>query len=157
MPGMKECYPGHSRCYTTDQSCKYSLHDTLKNLLYCRNGQHLQYCSNSPCEEMYKCPNSYCVPYRYVCDGRWDCWHGEDEINCVNRSCINMFKCRHSAICLHVADICNGLPDCYMEDDEALCRVKDCLDACSCVSFAVKCVAANITLLRIVILFHFVI
>ena len=31
MPGMKECYPGHSRCYTTDQSCKYSLHDTLKN------------------------------------------------------------------------------------------------------------------------------
>ena len=35
------------------------------------------------CPEGYvKCPDSYCVPLRMVCDGKWDCKRGEDEALC---------------------------------------------------------------------------
>ena len=69
---MNECYPGHSRCYTRDQKCIYNLTLGTETLMYCRNGQHLQDCETNSCLWMFKCPVSYCIPYRYNCDGKWD-------------------------------------------------------------------------------------
>ena len=29
---------------------------------------------------MFKCLNNYCISWSYVCDGKWDCQRGEDEL-----------------------------------------------------------------------------
>ena len=29
---------------------------------------------------MFKCPGYHCIPWSYVCDGKWDCPHGYDEL-----------------------------------------------------------------------------
>ena len=68
---MYECYPGHSRCYTKDQKCIYNLTLDTQILMYYRNGQHLQDCETKSCLWIFKCPDSYCIPYRHICDGKW--------------------------------------------------------------------------------------
>ena len=70
----------------------------------------------------------YCIPYRYVCDGKWDCWSGEDEISCTNYNSINMFKCKLSSSCIHVKNVCDGRKDCPLKDDEMICIEPDCID-----------------------------
>ena len=32
--------------------------------------------------DYFKCPNSFCLDSRFVCDGRWHCQHGVDEVAC---------------------------------------------------------------------------
>ena len=85
---MIECYQGHTKCYTKEQRCQYSLDIASNTLLYCRNGQHLDDCETVSCNFRFKCPKSYCIPYRYICNGRWDCWNRYEEQNCFDRQCL---------------------------------------------------------------------
>ena len=97
----------------------------------------------------FKCPGYYCIPWKYVCDGKWDCPHGIDEsqaYNCVKeRQCTNMFKCKKSIICIHIGDICNEKIDCPLGDDEYFCDLKftNCPTNCTCWTFAIKCDNVN--------------
>ena len=101
--------------------CIYRLN--RNNLLTpCRNGKHVANCRLIQCNMKFKCPDFYCIPWSYVCDGKWDCPGGYDEVkelkSGINRDCINMFKCMNSQKCIHVGDFCNGLKDCSAEDGE---------------------------------------
>ena len=141
---MHECYPGHSRCYTKDQKCIYNLTSNTQMLMYCRNGKHLQDCKIKSCLWMFKCQDSYCIPYRYMCNGKWDCWNGEDEISCMNYSCVNMFKCKLSTICIHIKNICDGTIDCLLNDDEMICIDLYCIDQCTCLNYGIDCQYGNL-------------
>ncbi len=107
-------------------------------MLLCRNGLHLRNCSTWQCSGMFKCPDSYCVPLRSVCDGTRDCAEGEDEINCENRTCPGMLRCRRGA-CLHQSDVCDGTVHCPLADDELMCGLVTCPQACTCSGHAVDC------------------
>ena len=136
---MYECYSGLSECYTKKERCVYNLAEGLQVLMYCRNGKHLQDCENMECQNMYKCKNSYCIPYRFVCDGKWDCWNGEDENVCTKDRCENMFRCGYSSVCIHVKNICDSISDCPSGEDEMLCDVQNCLPQCTCLNYGIHC------------------
>ena len=142
--GMLECYAGHSQCYSEQEKCIYNLTKETLFLMYCGNGQHLQDCYNFTCHGMFKCPNSYCIPFRYKCDGKWDCWNGNDECNCKNDTCFNMYKCYNAKVCVHTRNVCDHITDCPLSDDEILCNVNECLPKCSCINHGTLC--KNITL-----------
>ena len=113
--------------YDISEICSYKL-SKQGYILPCSKGEHLQNCKMFECNMMFKCPDFYCVPWHCICDGKWDCPGGYDEIiyqQCNNRKCINMFKCKISSVCLHVGDVCNGHFDCPHEDDELLCLLKN--------------------------------
>ena len=111
-------------------------------------GSHLQNCTDFECNLHYKCPGHYCIPWRYVCEGKWDCPLGYDEfkITCGElRKCQRMFHCYGTGICLHLKDICDGYKDCPYGDDEVLCLLSTvyCPKVCICINFAIVC--RNIT------------
>ena len=87
----------------------------------------------------------YCIPWNYVCDGKWDCPGGYDEIinsTCnTERICLNMFKCRNSSKCIHLGDVCDNVKHCPHEDDEKFCLLNQviCPSICQCLSFAIRC------------------
>ena len=99
----------------------------------------------------FKCPEFYCIPWSYVCDGKWDCPGGYDEMTefkCgINRTCRNMFKCRNSQKCIHVGDVCNGLKDCNTGDDEYMCSLAGsfCPSSCICIALGISCYNVNYT------------
>ncbi|XP_060596396.1 low-density lipoprotein receptor-like [Ruditapes philippinarum] len=69
---------------TVDASikCLYR-RDDKGTIIGCRSFSHLLNCGNFTCPRYYfKCPNSYCVPYMYVCNGIYDCGNGADEEHC---------------------------------------------------------------------------
>ncbi len=136
---MLECYPGHSQCYKVSQKCVYHLTTHTQTLMYCRNGKHLQDCEATLCGGMFKCHYSYCVPHRYVCNGMWDCWSGEDEMICAPYSCINMFKCKQYSVCIAIENICDGMLDCPLSDDELICDQDSCFDQCTCLNYGIRC------------------
>ena len=142
--GQFPCRSGHSKCYTYDQICIYKL-DQLNNLYPCRTGSRIEECKEFECHQHYKCPRFYCIPWTYVCDGKWDCPYGYDEKeehNCgLQRKCKGMLKCLVAQICVHLYDICNDYPDCSFKDDEDLCELKcaTCPQKCVCFYFAMKC------------------
>ena len=135
--------------YEISEICSYKLNE--QGYLHpCKKGEHLQNCKFFECEVMFKCPDFYCIPWGYLCDGKWDCPSGYDESiynHCQNRTCINMFKCRMSAICLHLGDVCNGKFDCPYKDDESLCLLNDtsCALGCQCLAFAIRCISRDIS------------
>ena len=116
--GMHECHPGSIHCYSERDICHYKIDEQRKTLLPCRNGKHLDNCKQTECGHMFKCGNSFCIPYSYLCNGRWDCWNGDDENHCKSKLCVGLFKCRHSSMCIHLEDICNNILDCPLGDDE---------------------------------------
>ena len=129
--------------YEISDICSYKL-DKHGHLVPCKKGEHLQNCEMFECNMMLKCPNFYCIPWGYICYGKWDCPSGYDESilhQCRNRTCINMFKCKLSSICLHLGDVCNGFVDCPHEDDEFSCLLKFviCPSVCQCLGFAIRC------------------
>ncbi len=63
------CREGHSKCFNVSQICTYTL-SIEGHLRPCRTGEHLQECKNFECNGMFKCPNYYCVPWHYTCDGK---------------------------------------------------------------------------------------
>ena len=141
---MKECYSGISECYSKEERCVYNLTQGLQILMYCTNGKHLQDCENMECQKMYKCKSSYCMPYRSVCDGKWDCWNGEDESVCTKDRCQNMFRCRYSSVCIHAKNICDSILDCPLGEDETLCDAQICPAQCMCLNYGIHCYYAQL-------------
>ncbi len=61
------------------------------------NGKGLISCEEHVCPRKYfKCPGFYCIPWRLVCNGLWECPGGIDEESCERISCPGMFNCRQS-------------------------------------------------------------
>ncbi len=116
------CFPGHMRCFGIEDMCIFDL-DMKGNLLFCRNGAHLQDCEDFPCSNAYKCETSYCIPYRRVCDGHTDCPHGDDETGCDNYVCMGMLRCRNASFCVHKIEVYHGVRYCPDGDDETLCEL----------------------------------
>ena len=115
------CVKGHPKCYKKEKLCIYEL-DAMGHLKHRRNGAHLGECDNHACNDSYKCPGYYCIPFHYVCDGKRDCPYG----------CDGLLQCIKSNICVYFTNICDGVNDCQHGDDEQLCDVKICPDGCSC-------------------------
>ncbi len=143
------CREGHTRCYNVSEICKYNLNE-FGHLVPCRTGEHLGNCSMLECGVMFKCQNSYCIPWQYLCDGRWDCSEGLDESVLHfcghNRNCASLFKCKQSEICIHFARVCDEIEDCPHYDDEYLCILQEelCPRDCECLTYGAFC--RNITL-----------
>ena len=106
----------------------------------------MQNCKTFQCTTMLKCPNFYCIPWGYVCDGKWDCPKGTDELTghlceIVEQRCVHLFKCKNTQRCIHFTDICDTKIDCPLGDDESMCSLKKaiCPQKCTCLAFAVMC------------------
>ena len=144
-PGEIPCLEGYSNCYNISLLCIYQLNPD-KNLIPCENGRHLERCEQFSCDILFKCLNNYCISWSYVCDGKWDCPRGDDELAALmcknNVVCINMYHCRGTdQMCLHLGNICDGHNDCLFGDDELLCELKtvNCPQACTCLLYAIDC------------------
>ena len=142
--GEIPCKQGHSRCYNTTDICVYKL-GNFGNLDPCRNGGHLEQCEKFQCNMMFKCHNSYCIPWSYVCDGKWQCAFGADEmkdITCAqSNNCKFLFSCVNSTMCIHLGTTCDGEVNCLFGDDEILCLLKNiiCPLQCQCLTYAIRC------------------
>ena len=142
---MIRCIDGHSKCYFLGEICSYRL-NLYNQLIPCRNGGHLQSCKNFECNLMFKCIETYCIPWPYVCDGKWDCPEGDDELKnpvCTeDQLCVYMYKCRNAKqTCIHIGNVCDQKTDCPLGDDELHCYFKQfkCHPGCHCLLFAIHC------------------
>ena len=132
------CVPGHSKCFEMNVLCLYD-RDHLGHIAYCRDGAHLQDCIYINCINTFKCPQSYCIPLRNVCDGINDCYGREDEINCNNNICPGYLKCRRFEFCIHPTGICDGYSHCPYGDDEEICDILGCPMGCTCLGRGIVC------------------
>ena len=132
------CIPGHSKCFEINVLCVYD-HDDLDHIAHCRDGSHLLNCRYINCINTFKCPQSYCIPLRKICDGKRDCYGNEDEIDCNNNVCPGYLKCREFELCIHPTDICDGYSHCPHGDDEELCDILGCPSGCTCLARSVVC------------------
>ncbi len=142
------CSRGHDTCYNISSICVYKL-NICSHLIPCRNGGHLQNCKEFHCNAMFKCLSSYCIPWAYVCNGKWDCAKGQDEsqICGFKPRCVHMYKCKNShQICIHLGNVCDDVLDCQLGDDEYHCDLKSsrCSTGCQCLSLAISCTNTNI-------------
>ena len=144
-PGEVPCWEGYSRCFNISSTCIYQL-SSNNILLPCQNGRHLHYCKKYSCDTMFKCLDNYCVPWSYICDGKWDCPKGDDEFDTPvcnqNTTCIQTYHCRNTAqTCLYLGNTCDGHNDCPYGDDELLCEFKSvvCPSFCVCLLYAIEC------------------
>ncbi len=148
-PNDIPCVLGHPTCFSFSKICIYRL-NIFHHLVPCRTGSHLQSCRNFFCNGCFKCPQFYCIPWGYVCNGVWDCpWaHDETLQKCINRNCQGMFKCKESLKCLHLEDICDNYIDCPREDDELMCDLnhRSCLKSCHCLNYAIVCLGKEFEL-----------
>ena len=161
-PGEIPCLEGYFQCYNITSICIYQLNTYNSTLTPCENGRHLQYCKTFSCDIMFKCLNNYCVPWVYVCDGKWDCPRGEDELDILvcNKHiiCKSMYHCQNTRqICLHLGNICDGNIDCPFADDEILCELKsvECSSFCVCLLYAIKCKAFSDENIEKIYSFHY--
>ena len=134
---MENCYSGLDECYSLNEVCQYKVDGHSNTLSICTNGKHLEGCKDFKCLQSSKCYNSYCIPYTYICNGKWDCWDGSDEAYCLSRLCSGMFKCRHSSVCFPLDLVCDDNVDCAYSDDEIFCH--SCLPMCYCLGMAILC------------------
>ena len=145
QPDQLPCKPGSSICFSFSSICIYRLgrYDTL---IPCKTGSHLQECRNFVCNLHFKCPGYYCIPWGYICDRKWDCPFGYDEIRCLQKHCYRKFKCVRSQICLHTGDICDGYNDCPWNDDELMCTLvgMKCPEKCKCLNFGIICTNVSV-------------
>ena len=132
------CIPGHSKCFEIHKICLYDL-DNVGHISYCRDGAHLLNCTFVECTNSFKCPGSYCIPLRNVCDGVHDCRDGEDEITCQNNICPGYLKCSGVDFCIHPIEVCDGLSHCPYGDDEEFCEIRNCPMGCACLWRSLVC------------------
>ncbi len=140
------CLQGHPHCFNFSDICVFKMNS--QNLLVpCRNGEHVLQCAEFECSMMFKCSNSYCIPWKTVCNGKWDCNTGEDEdfgpvCSFVKEQCSQMYKCKFALkTCIHIGNVCDGNVDCAHGDDEYLCQLKNmtCPQRCNCLAHAIAC------------------
>ncbi len=136
------CRKGHTKCFFVYEICSYTL-DIAGNLHPCRTGEHLEKCNKFECNMMFKCPSSYCIPWDYICDGKWDCAQGKDEpsYECEMQHCQNQMKCRTSSVCIHLSQVCDDKINCPLKDDEILCDLENifCPLGCHCTLHLINC------------------
>ncbi len=133
-------------CFTFRDICTFKL-DRCGKVIPCNFGSHIENCEDFNCSTTYKCPKYYCIPWVYVCNGRWDCPFGSEELKCEHKNhCCNLFSCQGSNLCIHPVDVCDGTSDCPHEDDEYFCiqNVK-CPSGCHCLFLVVRCFSTNMT------------
>ncbi len=142
--GQLPCGYSCVKCYSISQICTFKL-DTLGHLIPCQTGEHIQNCTAFTCNMMFKCPGYYCIPWTYVCDKKWDCPSGFEEIHKFGCSehdiCTNLFKCRNHHQCIHLRGLCDGHTDCPAGDDEQFCSLQkfQCPPGCECLLFTLMC------------------
>ena len=140
------CMEKYSKCFNITNICNYHL-DHLGQLMPCRQGNHLENCKSFQCNASFKCKDSYCIPWTYVCDGKWDCSNGFDEAQyyCSHyKFCEKMYKCKGTlGMCIHLGNICNSKDDCPLKDDESHCILQQvkCPLNCRCLSLAITCIS----------------
>ncbi len=146
---LLSCQDGSMSFFSIYQICTYQVDENLQ-VKPCRYGSHLMDCEHFECNMMFKCDHFYCIPWSYVCDGKWDCPGGLDEDkehHCKEeRNCTNLLKCKRSHICVHTGDICDNKADCPLKDDEYFCPREnmDCPDICDCLTYAMNCFHVDI-------------
>ena len=129
--GYIPCINTVHRCYLTSNKCIYDT-DALGNMYSCRRADHLLDCAKFQCDDMLKCPSSYCVQYSRVCDGTKDCQDGADETDCPMLVCPYMCHCAQEQVYISFAHVCDGKVHCRMSaDDErfclpAVCQLNEC-------------------------------
>ena len=80
QPKQFQCHSG--QIIDATSICIYEF-DQLGYQIGCRDVSHLRNCSQHQCAPDYvKCPNSYCIPHRYMCNGKWDCIAGKFSLFC---------------------------------------------------------------------------
>ena len=153
------CLQGHPKCYNISDICSYKL-NTCGHLLPCRNGAHLESCRDFTCNAKFKCPNYYCIPFEYVCDGSWDCPTGTDENVCHDpQRCNQMFKCKGTfSKCIHLGNVCDNTTNCPLGDDEFLCAARDitCPLNCQCLSLAISCKQGKLPTVKALLPFMYI-
>ena len=135
------CIPSHTKCFKRQHACIYD-HNQLGDVASCRNVEHLKNCEDHECPGMVKCPNSYCIPHRKLCDGVWDCIGGFDENNCNNYTCPGLFRCKDENLCLDQFEVCDGVVHCKTsKDDEKYCHYDKhlCPKNCTCFGNSINC------------------
>ena len=136
---MLPCLRFHPKCYHREHQCKYDISEN-GHLKYCRNGGHLRNCKLFPCPvDYFTCPGSYCIPWRFVCDGKLDCIDNHDEKHCANYICRGMLHCRSQSYCIHQNEVCDGTMHCPENEDEINCDIPDCPKECICQGKAYIC------------------
>ena len=132
-------------CYNITDLCQYKLKSN-GSIVPCKNGNHLENCMLFECSSMFKCVKSYCVPWPYICDGKWDCPEGDDELHnhvCIGTHlCQSMYKCKSNKhTCLSISKVCDQETDCPDGDDEFYCNLSEviCPSNCYCLMYAITC------------------
>ena len=142
------CSGDKHACFSLLDICMFEIDET-DNLVPCVNGDHIESCQNFHCNVNFKCSGSYCIPWEYVCDGKWDCQLGDDETkSSFYHSCKALYKCEKTQqICIHLGNICDGKINCPQGDDELFCELRQvaCPQNCSCLGFAVSCDHTSVT------------
>ena len=132
-------YKGNSSCYPSSQRCVYQTYRS--NPLYCPGLEHLYHCDEFECPTMYKCPGTYCIPTRMLCDQSPDCPNKKDEQDCHDKLvCPGLLRCKEENICVHPDEICDGILHCLLTgDDEMFCEITECPNGCTCHGSTAKC------------------
>ncbi|RWS24200.1 relaxin receptor-like protein, partial [Leptotrombidium deliense] len=150
---LPECQPEESRTFMKCQSgqiidAKYRCIYEFDQYVYqigCRDVTHLRNCEKHVCHSDYiKCPDSYCIPPRYICDGKADCIGGADEVQCGRYECPGQYKCINSSTCVFLHQLCDGVRHCPQGDDEWFCNLR-CPSSCSCSGLYITCRGSNLT------------
>ncbi len=61
--GEIQCTSGCRKCFPAGKLCVFE-QDNNDHLMHCSSGSHLKNCSLVWCNNMFKCPKSYCTPYK---------------------------------------------------------------------------------------------
>ena len=147
------CILGQQNTFAIHEKCLHiPLSDNLPDI--CPFGVHLKNCKKFNCTNTSKCPNSYCIPYRHVCDGVWNCPNGEDEdMNCTDLQCPGYIHCEGMSVCLHPSELCDGKVHCShtYQDDESICIENYiCVSQCFCLGTGIFCKEGNFQIVSLI-------
>ncbi|XP_046359118.2 uncharacterized protein LOC124137050 [Haliotis rufescens] len=148
-----------SRTHTSSLMCKSGVvvdvshrcildYDIYQQYTGCRDLTHIQDCETHECPvDHIKCPSSYCIPIRLVCDGRPDCADGMDERGCTNITCPGRFRCHGNMVCIPWQQVCDTIRHCPEGDDEYFCDTS-CPDECLCEGAYITCTGFYLDMIR---------
>ncbi|RWS28770.1 G-protein coupled receptor GRL101-like protein, partial [Leptotrombidium deliense] len=136
------CQSGH--IIDSKYRCIYET-DEYGYQIGCRDVTHLRGCEKYKCHSGYvKCPDSYCIPPSYLCDGKYDCVGGADEVHCGKHTCPGRYRCLNSTSCILLRQLCDNRRNCQLGDDEWFCDVT-CPEGCDCVGLYFSCQNRRLT------------